>query len=120
MAFLWTTIMVKDLDASIEFYTNIVGLSVNRRFKNGPMELAFLGNGETEVELICNEGCKPEYTDYVSMGFTTESVEQKIAELKGQGIEVIDGPYAPNPHIAYFFVLDPNGFKIQFVEQKNK
>ncbi len=118
MSFLWTTLMVKDMDQSLDFYTKVVGLPLNRRFENGTMELAFLGNGETEVELICDVKCTPEFTHYASMGFKTESASKKIAELKEMGIDVFDGPYAPNPFMEYFFILDPNGFKIQFVEDK--
>ncbi|HBE76529.1 MAG TPA: glyoxalase, partial [Firmicutes bacterium] len=27
-----------------------------------------------------------------------------------------DGPFQPNPHIKFFFVKDPDGFSVQFVE----
>jgi len=36
--------------------------------------------------------------------------------LEEKGIEVIGGPFQPNQHIKYIFVLDPNGLRIQFVE----
>ena len=45
---------VNDLEESIEFYEMITELTVSRRFKAGPGEVAFLPNkaGETEIELI--------------------------------------------------------------------
>ena len=56
MKFCWTTIMVKNMEESLQFYQNIIGLEINRRFKADPnVELAFLGDGDTKVELICND-----------------------------------------------------------------
>ena len=53
MSFCWATITVNDLEESLSFYQDIVGLTVDRRFQAGPgMEIVFLGDGETKVELI--------------------------------------------------------------------
>ena len=119
MAFLWTTITVKDMEESLNFYQNIVGLPLNRRFSAGPgVEIAFLGEDATKVELICNESIK-EFnmgTD-ISLGFAVRSIEEKIAFLESKGIKIHSGPFSPNPHTRFFFILDPNGLEIQFVEQ---
>ena len=54
MKFNWCTITVKDMEASLAFYRDIVGLPVSRRFSDRPdSEICFLGDGETQVELIC-------------------------------------------------------------------
>ena len=59
MKFLWTTILVNDMDESLKFYEEIAGLKPVDRFQAGPgMEIAFLGEGETKIELICNEKLK--------------------------------------------------------------
>ena len=50
MKLCWVTINVKNMDESINFYTKIVGLSVDRIMKPNPkMQIAFLGSGETKV-----------------------------------------------------------------------
>lgn len=118
---LWTTIMVKDMEASIAFYTEILSLPVDRRYKPAEnMEIAFLGEGETKLELICNDALKAiEYTDHVSTGFSVESVDDFMAYLKGKGIPVFAGPFEPSPHIKFFYIKDPNGYKIQLVEFKS-
>jgi lactoylglutathione lyase len=118
MAFLWTTITVKNMEESLKFYQEIVGLPLGRRFGAGPgMEIAFLGDGETKVELISNDKIDSVNlgTD-ISLGFAVKSVEEKITFLEGKGIGIHSGPFSPNPHVKYFFILDPNGLKIQFVE----
>ena len=118
MAFLWTTITVKDMEESLNFYQEIVGLTVSRRFSTPDMEIAFLGEDATKVELIYNPNVKEVSmgTD-ISLGFAAGSVDEKIAFLEGKGIKLHSGPFSPNPHVKYFFILDPNGLKIQFVEE---
>ena len=41
-----------------------------------------------------------------------------MTSMKEKGIPIHSGPFQPNPHARFFFVLDPNGLKIQFVENK--
>lgn len=122
MSYLWTTIKVKDLKESIEFYQQIVGLKLQRRFEAGPeREIAFLAAaaGETEVELIADQGKENiDIGQDISLGFEIDSVTGKMKFLKEQGVEIESGPIAPNPEIEFFYVLDPNGVKIQFVENK--
>ena len=57
MKYLWTSLFVKDLEKSIDFYEKVTGLKVARRFQGGPgTEIAFMQSEDTEtkVELICN------------------------------------------------------------------
>jgi lactoylglutathione lyase len=110
--------MVNNMEESLKFYQEIVGLSLGRRFGAGPeSEIAFLGDGETKVELICNENNKElAIGKDISLGFEVDSVDDMIALIKAKGIAVHSGPFEPNPHVKFFYVLDPNGLKIQFVE----
>jgi lactoylglutathione lyase len=120
MNFLWTTLHVKDMNASLTFYKNIVGLKENRRseYPNGPT-IVFLGNSETQIELIYKpldklEGMSKDF----SIGFKIDSVDDMIKELELKDIPVYEGPKEPNPSIKFFYVLDPDGVKVQFVEFK--
>jgi lactoylglutathione lyase len=117
MAFCWSTIHVKDFDESLKFYTEIVGLSIVRTGDSGPMRLAFLGEVGAQVELIGRPGM-PEYpvSDQISLGFTVESLDEKIVFLKEKGIDLYREPFQPNPTIRFCYIKDPNGVNIQFVE----
>jgi len=73
MKFLWTTVYVKNLDESIAFYSNLVGLRVVHRFPAGPgVEIAFMGNGvahETLVELLADSNQSTvSYNEFISLG----------------------------------------------------
>lgn len=118
MKFCWTTINVKNLEESLRFYQEIVGLVVDKRFAAGPgMEIVFLGDGETKVELIYNENSKEVILGKdISLGFEVKSLEDTMEIVKKMGIAIQGGPIQPNPHIKFFYVYDPNGLKIQFVE----
>lgn len=119
MKFLWCTLNVNDMEESLRFYQNIVGLSIDRRFPIENGEIVFLGSGNTKVELIKDgtDKWKGEKTG-VSLGFETESLDEKMAVLKEEGIDIVDGPFSPGPGMRFFFVNDPNGVRVQFVEQK--
>lgn len=114
----WTTLTVSNMDRSVEFYSEIVGLAVKRRFNAGPeTEICFLGDGETQIELISDAELRPEcVAEGISMGFEIPSADDMIKQLSMKGIHVHSGPFQPNPHIKFFYLRDPDGFKIQFVE----
>ena len=118
MKFCWCTITVDDMDDSLKFYQEIVGLTISRRFTAGPgMEISFLGEGETKIELVCNPNHKAMgNSEGISLGFEVKSVDEMIKVIKEKGLEVDSGPFQPNPHIKFFHVKDPNGVSIQFVE----
>jgi lactoylglutathione lyase len=110
--------MVKDMEESLKFYREIVGLEVSNRFKAGAgIEIAFLGEGETKVELICSEALKEQKIGQdISLGFEVDSVDRMLEFVKEKGVSIESGPFQPNPHTRFFYVTDPNGLKIQFVE----
>lgn len=122
MKFCWSTLHVRNMSESLAFYQDIVGLEVTRQFKPGPgMEISFLGDGETKVELISDDNYQNiDVGKDISWGFETESVDDMIEFLKDKGIAIHEGPIQPNPHTRFFYILDPNGLKIQFVESSNQ
>ncbi len=123
MAFSWVTIIVKNMEKSLAFYQDMTGLKINRQSEPMPgTRLAFLGfeGGYTEVELIQNsKNPNPVHGSDISIGFTVENLENKIEELKKNGITEIDGPYQPSPFIKFFYAKDPDGVKIQFIQNLN-
>lgn len=118
MSFCHVTLTVKDLDASICFYTEVLGLPIDRRYHSGTdTEIAFLGSGETKVELIHYENQSDAMIgNGVSIGFSVESVTEKLASIKGSGIPVVSDIVQPNPHVRFFYVTDPDGFRVQLLE----
>lgn len=108
------TIMVKDLEKSIEFYETVTGLQISRRFKAGTGELAFLANGlgEMEIELVC----MPEGQKFEGKGMFICFKTDKLDEMHKL---VTDRGLAPSPiqdpgdQTCYFYVYDPDGVSVQ-------
>ncbi len=118
MKFCWTTLHVKNMEESLKFYQEIVGLPLIRQSKISPeFELAFLGSGETQVELIYDQSKELDYkNNTISMGFLTNSLDEFMDEINKKGIPIFAGPIQPNPTIRFMYLLDPNGIKVQFIE----
>ena len=105
---------VNDLEEPIKFYESITELTVDRRFKAGPGEVAFLTNkiGGTEIELIyMPEGAKFEGKG-IFICFQTDKLDEmhKLAIDKGLNPSDIQ---EPGDKTRYFYVYDPNGVSIQ-------
>ena len=118
MKFAHVTIMVKNMEESLKFYQEVVGLNIERRFPAGPgMEIVFLGDGETKVELINNSNIKEINIGHdISLGFEVESLDDMMKFVNKKEIGIHSGPFQPNPTTKFIYVLDPNGLKIQFIQ----
>ena len=117
MKFCWSTLNVKNLEESIKFYEEIIGLKVTRRFPAGPgTEIAFLGDGETQIELICGGEKGIHVGDDISWGFEVESLDQTLFLAKEKSAVILGEPVQPNPQVKFAFIKDPNGLRVQLVE----
>ncbi len=108
------TLSVKDLDESVHFYQDIIGLQLKSRFSPNPnLEIAFLANGETAIELICNQELeKTTIGQGVSLGFEVASLTESMEFLRENGIEA--EVVKMSPQHTFLFFSDPNGVKIQY------
>lgn len=118
MKFLHTTLYVSDVEASLGFYRDIVGLPLQRRFSSDPgRELAFLGEGETLVELIQDpDKPRPELGCDISLGFAAGDAEALRQSLIERGLPGVTPMIEPGPGVRFFFVQDPDGARIQFMQ----
>ena len=112
------SISVRSLEESLQFYQDMIGLPVkSRSFVRHGLEIAFLGNSETEIELICNQDHTNVFVGPdISLGFAVASVQETMNFLRQKGIATGEVSQ-PNPRTKFFFVSDPNGVKIQFIER---
>jgi len=117
MAFLWCTVRVRDLDRSVKFYEDVVGLKIARRLPGPHGDIVFLGaGGETLLELM--GGRSGDADEDISIGFSTDDLDALTKQLHARGIKIHSGPFSPAPGVRFIFVQDPDGLKVQFVEQK--
>lgn len=119
MKFCWCTLTVNNLERSVKFYQDIIGLKIVRELEpQSGVKIVFLGDGETYIELIYNETVKEvNIGQNISLGFEVESVIDEINFLQRKGIQIESGPFRPDPHVKFINILDPNGLKIQLIEK---
>jgi lactoylglutathione lyase len=118
--FVHITISTTDLPASITFYQEIVGLEISHTIPPGQADpsdaqIVFMGAGETKIELIRRNERRSMDAGGISLGFTTESVERLREQLTEKGLSPTEIT-SPNPNVKFFFVRDPVGVSVQFVE----
>jgi lactoylglutathione lyase len=126
MRVLHTMIRVGDLDRSIKFYTDVLGMKLLRRkdYPDGKFTLAFVGYGpETEhavVELTYNWGTS-KYdlgNGFGHIALEVEDVYAACAEIKKRGGKVTReaGPMKHGSTVIAF-VEDPDGYKIELIQK---
>ena len=128
MRILHTMIRVIDLDESIKFYTDILGMKLLRKkdYPDGKFTLAFVGyNNESEdavIELTHNWD-----TDKYELGnafghiaIEVDDVYQACDEMKKSGGKIIRdaGPMNAGTTIIAF-IEDPDGYEIELIGKKS-
>ncbi|MFD0696077.1 VOC family protein [Paenibacillus sp. GCM10027628] len=116
-------VMVANLEASIRFYEEVIGLKHKGTLihTNGVIRLGFLGfdvNGETEVELIegYNAGL-PQEGKVHHLAFTVDDVEAEFERIKGLQVEQLDAEITALPNGSrYFFFNELDGERIEFFQ----
>ncbi len=123
-----TMIRVHDLDRSLVFYENALGLTVADHFDFDGFSLSYLRNSETdfEIELTHNHSQTAPYTHGDGYGHVAVCVDDVAAErerITGLGIEAGDIKefFRDGALMArFFFLQDPDGYKIEVLERHGR
>ena len=113
---------VSDLDQTINFYANVLGLEVLER-KTSPRgsQLAFLRvpNSEELIELTSFPPSGPVKVqeDLVHLAFQVESLDDTIASLNAQGVKITDGPTQTSSGSRFIFIDAPDGYEVELIER---
>ncbi|SEG86355.1 lactoylglutathione lyase [Marinobacterium lutimaris] len=129
MRFLHTMIRVGDLDKSISFYTDILGMKLLRRkdYPEGKFTLAFVGYGDESeqaaLELTHNwdTSAYDLGSGYGHIAIEVEDVYAACDAIKAKGGEVVReaGPMKHGTSILAF-IKDPDGYMIELLSPQRK
>ena len=128
MRLLHTMLRVNNLEKSIEFYCDVLGMKLLRKkdYPGGEFTLAFVGYGDelnhTVLELTYNWD-----TDKYDLGnayghiaLGVDDIYSTCEKIKAQGGTVTREP-GPMKHgsTVIAFIEDPNGYKVELIELKS-
>ena len=120
--FLHTRMRVSDLDQTIRFYTDVLGLEVlERKVSPRGSHLAFLKvpNSEELIELTSFPPSGPVTVqeDLIHLAFQVESLDDTIASLNAKGVKVTDGPTTTSSGSRFIFIDAPDGYEVELIER---
>jgi lactoylglutathione lyase len=125
--YLHTSIFVNDMAASIDFYTNKLGL----KLLDGPLhypgnaDMAFVGaDWNSYIELVYDLEDHPPYAignryEHLALELDGDFPAQ-IEQLRKKGVKVLSGPKkSPGGGRWLAFVEDPNGIPVEVLEARS-
>jgi methylmalonyl-CoA/ethylmalonyl-CoA epimerase len=120
-------IAVENLDETVAFYREVMGLEVSSTEVFNGMKIAFLRVGDSELELL--EDLTPDgvIARHVAkrgegiqhVAYRVDDIDQALRDMRAKGIELIDGrprPGARNARVAFLHPKSTKGVLIEFVE----
>ena len=124
MKFLHSMIRVKDIDASIRFYTEVLNMKLNKKKRLEDCELYFLDDedGTSQIELTYNDETPHEgYINGNAFGhfaFSVKSLDEFTEKIKRLGYEYLYEPFDLNGKgTKIAFIKDPDGNEIELIEK---
>ena len=125
MRILHTSITVKDMEESIKFYRDVMGLELQsrREIPENKAEIAFLGDEESNARIELTywkekEGwTEGDELDHIAFG--VPDMNEAINRFRELKVEIAMDPYTlkgSTTRIA--FIKDPNGIWLEIIERK--
>jgi lactoylglutathione lyase len=118
--FAHNNINVLDLDRSLAFYKEALGLETVRRHeaKDGSFVLVYLGDGKTphRLELTWLRDRKEPYDlgdNEIHLAFTVDDYAAALARHKEMGVVCFE-----NPAMGIYFIEDPDGYWLEIVPER--
>jgi len=124
MKFLHTMIRVKDIDASLKFYTELLEMELDKKKRLDDCWLYFLSDKEKtcQIELTFNDET-PENgyeigTGFGHFAFAVESLDDFTEKLHSLGYEYLYEPFDLNGKgTKIAFIQDPDGYEVELIEK---
>jgi lactoylglutathione lyase len=120
---LHTRYRVNDLECTVKFYRDILGLEEIRRHKSPRgSELVFLKAPESdeEIEICFFPGSEPVkcQPDLTHLAFAVDSLAEFEKHLARHGLKYSDGPTTSSSGTTFAFVDAPEDYEIELIQKK--
>ena len=120
---LHTRMRVDDLERTIAFYRDVLGLEVVERHDSPRgSRLAFLkASGSDELIEICSypaAGPVRVQEDLVHLAFEVDDLDATMTELSTKGVPITDGPTTTSSGTRFAFIDAPEKYEVELIERK--
>jgi lactoylglutathione lyase len=120
---LHTRYRVNDLERTVKFYRDVLGLAEVKRHKSPRgSELVFMqADGSEELIELCHfpgsepVKCQPDLTH---LAFEVESLDEFAKHLENFGLKFSDGPTTSSTGTTFAFIDAPEGYEIELIQKK--
>ena len=124
MKFLHTMIRVKDIDASLRFYTEVLDMVLDHKKRLDDCWLYFLNDKDNtcQIELTFNDETPSEGYEIGSgfghFAFAVDSLDDFTEKIHRLGYEYLYEPFDLNGKgTKIAFIQDPDGYEIELIEK---
>ncbi len=122
---LHTRMRVDDLERTIAFYRDVLGLEVVERHESPRgSRLAFLkAPGSEELIEVCSypaSGPVRMQEDLVHLAFEVDDLDAAIADLTRKGIPITDGPTTTSSGTRFAFIDAPEKYEVELIERAGR
>ena len=119
---LHTRYRVNDLERTVKFYRNVLGLEEAGRHKSPRgSELVFMKapGSEELIELTYYPASGPVQVqpDLTHLAFQVDDLEAFARELEAKGVKLSDGPTKSSSGGIFAFVDAPEGYEIELIQR---
>ena len=119
---LHTRYRVNDLEKTVAFYRDVLGLHETGRHKSPRgSELVFMKAPESgeEIELCSYPAAGPVHVqaDLTHLAFEVDDLEAFARQLEKKGVKVSDGPTKTTSGMVFAFVDAPEGYEIELIQR---
>jgi lactoylglutathione lyase len=120
---LHTRMRVNDIERSVKFYTEALGLIASRRHTSPRgAQLVFLAtpNSDEEIELCqMPAGAEPVkvQSDLMHLAFEVEDLDAFAAAAKNKGYALSDGPTKTSSGSVIAFIDAPEGYEVELIQK---
>ena len=119
---LHTRYRVNDLERTVKFYRDVLGLEEIRRHKSPRgSELVFLKalGSDEQIEITHFPGSGPVQVqpDLTHLAFEVDSIEEFGKHLAKHGLKYSDGPTTTSTGTIFAFIDAPEGYEIELIQK---
>lgn len=116
----YVVLYCKDIEKSVHFYRDIIGMECERRYKEDDgVETAFMVQpgmipmvDQPMIELVSGMPNMPTAQRGELFGFTVDDLDKVVGMLNDEGYPCVKGPYSPDVNCTIYEYRGPDGERI--------